>query len=132
IPYGQGIGFAISAETINKVIPELIKNGRVIRPWVGFIFIDMSRSLARRIGITYTEGVIIQIYKGYAADKAGLRTTDVIVEASGKPIKNSEDLKAVIKTLKVGDKLPITAVREEKRIKFVLTVDELPSGVESV
>lgn len=130
IPYGQGLGFAISAETINKVVPELIKNGRVIRPWVGFRYIDMSQGLADRLGIAYTEGVIIQVYKGYAADKAGFQTEDIIVEMNGKPVKNSDDMKALIKTLKVGDKLPITAVRDGKRIKFVLTVDELPNGAE--
>ena len=130
IPYGQGLGFAISAESINKVVPELIKNGRVIRPWVGFRYIDMSQPLADRLGIKNIDGVIIQIYKGYAADKAGLQTADIIVEINGKPVKNTEDMKALIKTLKVGEKLPITAVRDGKRTKFVLTVDELPNGAE--
>lgn len=130
IPYGQGIGFAISAESISKVVPELIKNGRVIRPWVGFRYIDMSQPLADRLGIANIDGVIIQVYKGYSAHKAGLQTADIIVEIKGKQVMNSDDMKSLIKTLKVGDKLPITAVRDGKRTKFVLTVDELPSGVE--
>ncbi|WP_319586110.1 trypsin-like peptidase domain-containing protein [uncultured Desulfobulbus sp.] len=130
VPNGQGLGFAIPAETISKVVPELIKNGRIIRPWVGFRYIDMSQALADRLGISYVDGVIIQIYKGYAADKAGLYSADIIVEAGGKPVKNSEDFKAIVDKLKVGDKLPITAVRAGKRIKFVLTIDELPDGAQ--
>ena len=127
IPYGQGLGFAISAETIRKVVPDLIKHGRVIRPWVGFIYVDFTRRLARRFGIERTPGVIIQVYKGYAAGEAGLMTGDVIVEAGGRPIKTSEDLEAVIKDLKVGDKLPLVVVREGKRYRLTLTVGEMPA-----
>ncbi|MDI6827769.1 MAG: trypsin-like peptidase domain-containing protein, partial [Armatimonadota bacterium] len=57
---GQGLGFAISAETIRKIVPQLIKYRKVIRPWVGFIYTDMTPRFARRLGIDYIEGVIIQ------------------------------------------------------------------------
>ena len=129
IPYGQGLGFAISADAIRKVVPELIKHGRVIRPWVGFIYIDFTPQLAGRFEIDYTEGVIIQVYRAYAAEEAGLKTGDVIVQAAGKPIKTSDDLDAVVKGLKVGDKLPLVVVREGKRYRMTLTVGEMPSGV---
>ena len=129
IPYGQGLGFAISAGTIRKVVPDLIKYKRIIRPWVGFIYVDLTPRLARRIGISYTEGVVIQVYRGYAADEAGLTTGDVIIEAAGKPIKTSEELGAVIKGLKVGDKFPLVIVREGVKYKHTLTIGEMPSGV---
>ncbi|MHB1001058.1 MAG: S1C family serine protease [Armatimonadota bacterium] len=129
IPYGQGLGFAIPAETIQKVLPELIKNGRLIRPWVGFQYIDMSQQLARRLDIDYVDGAAIQVYRGFAADKAGLFSGDVVVEAAGKPVKNSEDMRNIIKGLKVGDKLPMTVVRGDKRYKVFLTVGEMPQGV---
>ena len=51
----------------------------------------------------------------------------MIVEAGGKPIKTSEDLSAVIKRLKVGDKLPLVVVRDGQKHKFTLTVAEMPS-----
>ena len=129
IPYGQGLGFAISAETIQKVVPDLIKYKRIIRPWVGFIYVDLTPRLARKISIDYTEGVVILVYKGYAADDAGLTTGDVIIEAAGKPIKTSEDLEAIIKSLKVEDKLPLVIVREGVKYKHTLTIGEMPSGV---
>ena len=128
IPYGQGLGFAISADTIRKVVPDLIKYGRVIRPWVGFAYLDFTPQLARRFGMQYTEGVTIKVYRGYAADEAGLMTGDVIVEAAGKPIKTTDDLEAAIKGLKVGDKLPLVVVREGKRYKLTLAVGEMPRG----
>ncbi|MCX6375800.1 MAG: trypsin-like peptidase domain-containing protein [Armatimonadetes bacterium] len=126
IPYGQGLGFAIPAETIRKVVPDLIKYKKVIRPWVGFIYADLTPRVASRFGIDYVEGVIIKVYKDYAADDAGLVTGDVIVEVAGKPIRNSQELDALIKTLKIGDKLPLVAIHDGKRQRFSLTVGEMP------
>ncbi len=126
IPYGQGLGFAIPAKTISKVVPELIKNGRIIRPWTGFASADASPKLARWFRVTYTEGVIIQVYRGYAAEEAGLRNGDIIVEAAGKPIKTSEDLEAAIGKHKVGDKLPLVVVRSGGRTKATVILGEKP------
>jgi serine protease Do len=126
IPYGQGLGFAISAETIRKVVPDLIAHKKVVRPWVGFVCADLTPRFARRLGIDYVEGVVIQVYTDYAADHAGLATGDVIVEAGGKPIRNSDDLDAVIKPLKIGDSLPLVAVREGVKTRYKLTVGEMP------
>jgi len=126
IPYGQGLGFAISAETIRKVVPDLIAHGKVIRPWVGFVFGDLTPKLARHLRMEYIEGVIVKVYKDFAADHAGLVTGDVIVEAGGKPIRNSDDMDSVIKPLKVGDGLPLVAVREGVKTKYKVTVGEMP------
>ena len=126
IPYGQGLGFAISAETIAKVVPELIKNGRIIRPWTGFAYADASPKLARWFRVTYTEGVIIQVYRGYAGEAAGLKSGDIIVEAGGKPIKTSEELEATVAKLKVGDKLPLVVVRDGGKTKATLILGEMP------
>jgi S1-C subfamily serine protease len=123
----QGLGFAISANTLSKIIPQLIKYGRVIRPWVGFVYIDFTPRLARQLGMDYVEGVIIQVYRGSCAQQAGLETGDIIVKAAGKTIKNSQDLASIIKTLKVGDKLPLTVVRDSRKIKLSLTVGEMPT-----
>jgi serine protease Do len=126
IPYGQGLGFAISAETIKRVVPELIQHGRVIRPWVGFEYYDYTPRDARQLGIQYTEGVIVRVYRGFAAEEAGLKTGDVIVEANDKPVKSARDMDAIIKTLKVGDRLPIVVSRDAKLHRLRLTVGEMP------
>ena len=126
IPYGQGLGFAISAETIARVVPELIKNGRIVRPWIGFVYADATPRLARALQVQFTEGVIMQVYRGYAAADAGLQNGDIIVEAAGKPIKTSEELEAVTKKLKVGDRLPLIVVRDGKKLKATIILGEMP------
>lgn len=126
IPSAQGMGFAIPADTIHKVVAELIKNGRVIRPWLGFIYVDFTPQLAQRFQMEHEQGVIVQIYRGYSAERSGLMTGDIIVEAAGKPIKSAHDLDAITKPLKVADKLPLTVSREGKKYKLSVTVDEMP------
>lgn len=123
----QGLGFAIPAETIRRIVPQLIKFGKVIRPWVGFEYIDLTPRLAQRLGVENIEGVVLKVYRGFAADDAGLVTGDVIVEAAGKPVKTTKDLEAIIKPLKVGDKLPLVAYHEGKKSKYTINVGEMPS-----
>lgn len=100
IPYAQGMGFAIPASTIQQIVPQLIKYGKVIRPWVGFVYGDLTRRLARRFGINYIEGVVVRVYRNSNAEKAGIESGDVIVEAAGKQIKSADDLTVIIKPLK--------------------------------
>jgi serine protease Do len=127
IPQGQGLSFAISAATIQKVVPELIKNGRVIRPWAGFVCADFTPQLARRLGMEYSPGAIIQVYSGFPAEKAGLATGDVIVEAAGQPIKTALDLMSVVDSHKVGDKLPLLVIHEGAKYKLTVTLAEKPN-----
>lgn len=126
IPYAQGMGFAIPASSIQQIVPQLIKYGKVIRPWVGFVYADFTKRLAARIGMDYTPGAIIKVYQDSAADKAGLVTGDIIVEAAGKPVKSGDDLTEIIKPLKVGDKLPVVVVREGGKTRLSVTVAEMP------
>ena len=126
IPYGQGLGFAIPATTIKKVVAQLIANGRVIRPWVGFAYVDFTPQLARRFQMQYVPGVVIQVYRGFGAAKSGLETGDIIVEAGGKAVKSVQDFDAVIAGQKVGSKLPLTVVRDGSKYKLTVPIEEMP------
>lgn len=122
----QGLGFAIPVATIREIVPQLIAHGKVVRPWTGFTPIDFTPKMARRMGMDYMEGVIIKVYKGYAADEAQLVTGDVIVQAAGKPVKTVDELEAIIKPLKVGDRLQLVAVHEGTKNKHTLVLGEMP------
>ena len=126
IPYAQGMGFAIPATTIRQVVPQLIQHGKVIRPWAGFAYGDYTPRMARQLGRDYVEGVIIKVYRGYAAEDAGIVSGDVIVEAAGKPVRSGDDLTAIMKTLKVGDKLPLVVAREGGKTRLTVTMTEMP------
>jgi S1-C subfamily serine protease len=117
-----GIGFAIPVDEINRVVPELIQHGKVVRPHLGVQL--APDELARQLGVEHG-ALIIKVVPGSAAERAGLRGTardasghiqrgDVIVAIDGKPIENSEDLYSALQQRKVGDTVPLTIMRDDR------------------
>src|ERR1700719_3979362 len=91
-----GIGFAIPVDIVNRVVPQLIRNGHVPTPGIGIV--AANEAAATRLGV---EGiVIVRTVPGSSAERAGLRGVDansgalgdVIVEANGKPVHRLSDL----------------------------------------
>jgi S1-C subfamily serine protease len=110
-----GIGFAIPADTVNRIVPELIRNGRVPTPGIGIV--AASEAVATRMGI---EGVIVvRIAPGSPAARAGLRGVDlangslgdVIVEVNGKPVRRLSDLTDEIEQVGVGKSVRLAVKR---------------------
>ncbi|GIX46902.1 MAG: 2-alkenal reductase [Candidatus Tectimicrobiota bacterium] len=127
-----GIGFAVPVDTVNRVVPQLIRYGRVIRPGLGVRVADDAT--AQRLGI---EGVlIIQVEKGSPAERAGLRGTrrdllgrlvlgDIIVAIDNDPIKTTNDLFDALEKHQVGDTVTVTIVRQDKRLRLPVTLQEV-------
>jgi S1-C subfamily serine protease len=117
-----GIGFAVPVDTVNRVVPELIKHGKLIRPGLGVSLVPDS--IARRWGI---RGLIIgKVWRGGSADRAGLRGAretvtgrielgDVVVAVDGRPVETIDDLMDVMETHKVGDRVRVDVIRNNKR-----------------
>jgi S1-C subfamily serine protease len=127
-----GIGFAVPVDTVNRVVPQLIRHGRVIRPGLGVRIADDAT--ARRLGL---QGVlIIQTEKGSAAETAGLRGTrrdnegrlllgDVIVSINADPITASDDLLNVLEKYAVGTTVTVTVLRDGTRVAVSATLQAL-------
>jgi 2-alkenal reductase len=110
-----GIGFAIPVDIVNRVVPELIKNGRVPTPGIGIV--AASEAVSTRLGI---EGVIIvRTAPGSPAERAGIRGVDlgsgalgdVIVQADGKPVHRLSDLTDQIEQAGAGKSIRISLKR---------------------
>lgn len=122
-----GIGFAIPVNTVKKIVPQLIKYGKLYRPLIG---IEPAPDYwAQRIGV---EGVpIIRVTRGFPAEQAGLTGMaedrrgnlvlgDVIVEIAGKPVRSNDDLLTVLEEYQPGDKVTVITNRRGERRKFKL------------
>jgi S1-C subfamily serine protease len=117
-----GIGFAVPVDTVNRIVPELIKHGKVIQPGLGVSLVPDS--LARRWGI---KGLIIgKISRGGSADRAGLRGAretatgrielgDIILAIDGKPVETTDHLMDIMDRHKVGDRVTVEVLRNNKR-----------------
>jgi S1-C subfamily serine protease len=111
-----GIGFAIPVDIVNRVVPQLIRDGRVPTPGIGIV--AASEALATRLG---TEGVIVlRIAPGSPADRAGIKSVDpvssslgdVITAADGKPVHRLSDLTDQLEQVGVGKTVRLSIKRD--------------------
>ena len=124
-----GIGFAVPVDTVNRVVPQLLRHGRVIRPGLGVRIADDAT--AARLGIL---GVLIfDVTEGSAA-AAGLRGTrrddqgrlilgDVIVAIDDTAVTSMNDLMTVLDTYKVGDQVTVAVQRDGERLTVPMTLE---------
>ncbi len=136
----EGIGLAIPIDTVKEVLDDLIKYGRVIRPWLGIEVMELDSRRARIVGLSTTEGLIVTaVYKDSPAAKAGilppLREGGVvkffiITIADGKKITRADELLDVVRNKKPGDNLELTVVYieggTEERSKMIVRLQPLP------
>jgi S1-C subfamily serine protease len=127
-----GIGFAVPSSTINRIVTQIIRTGRVVQVGIGIEHFDST--INRQLDI---EGVIIRsVAAGSAAARAGVRGThrtatgeiilgDVIVGVEDKRIRNYDDLYNAFETFQVGDTVKLTFIRDgKKRMVPVQLMDE--------
>jgi S1-C subfamily serine protease len=124
-----GIGFAVPVDTVNRVVPELIKHGKIIQPGLGVSLVPDS--MARRWGI---RGLIIgKVARGSSADRAGLRGAretvtgrielgDIIVAVDGQPVETVDDMMDIMERHKVGDRVTVEVLRNNKRVAIEVTL----------
>jgi serine protease Do/serine protease DegQ len=119
-----GIGFAIPTNTVQVVMKQIIEYGEVQRGQLGIVGQDLSPELARAFGIKQTHGVVIaQVINGSAADKAGLKTGDVITTVNDREIKEFVQLRNAIGLLRIGDTVNIDVLREGKPKSFTAKIN---------
>ncbi len=127
IPYGQGIGFAISSASIFPIIREIETHGRVRRPWSGLYFSDLSDRLARNLGLQSPRGaLVVEVVSNSPGDKAGLKPGDVILKIDGKDIKEVDDALRIIRRTLVGSPLKLEVWRKKAKLFVTLVMEEAP------
>jgi 2-alkenal reductase len=111
-----GIGFAIPVDVVNRVVPHLIRDGRMPKPSIGLVAADQTS--AARLGINGV--VVLRTLPGFPAEQAGLKGLesatgslgDVIVAVNGAKIRSSEDLANGLETAGIGGSLDLTVERD--------------------
>ncbi len=126
---GNGIGFAIPVNMAKGVIAQLKKEGKVTRGWLGVGIQDISDEMAEYYGIKGRQGVLVsQVFQGDPADKAGIRTRDIIISVNGKKIKTSRELTRIIAAFHVNEMVKITALRNGREKTFNVKIAKRQEG----
>jgi serine protease Do len=123
IPGAQGIGFAIPINTAKAVLDDIVRYGRVTRPWLGVIGLDLSREIARRFNLTVSSGILVmQIIPESPAERAQLQSGDVIEGIDNKQLDSMEELQKEIRSRRAGDSVSLVIVRgsEEGKVRVTL------------
>ncbi len=129
----QGIGFAIPANMVKNVMENIVKEGKVVRGWLGVQIQALTPELARQFNLKDEKGVLLaDIVEGGPAEKGGLKRGDVIIEYNGKKIENPFQLRNMVATTKPGDTVNIMVMRNGKALSIKVVVGELPDGVAAV
>jgi S1-C subfamily serine protease len=127
-----GIGFAIPVDTVNRIVPELIRSGKITRPGLGVQIAE--EQIAQRLGV---KGVlVVDVASGSAAARAGIQPTrrdaagrvrlgDVITAVDGKKVESPNDLFLALEKYKVGDTVTVTSLRDGRTVQTTVRLEAI-------
>jgi len=122
-----GIGFAIPINMAKNIADQLIAGKGIERGFLGVQPLDLDPNLAEYFGLKDTKGVLIpEVTEGSAADKAGLKHDDVILEINGEPVESADAFRNRIAMLKPGTDVKLTIWRDGKKKTITATLAKRP------
>jgi serine protease DegQ len=123
----MGIGFAIPVSTARQVLEGIVRDGQVVRGWVGIEPMELTPELAETFGLKPTEGVIVTgVLQNGPAANAGLRPGDLLLKVSGQPVKNVGELLTQIASLTPGKSAKLEVVRRNQNLTLDVTPSQRP------
>ncbi len=123
----QGIGFAIPANMVQRIIAELKDEGAVTRAWLGVNIQGVTQAEAERAGLPRPQGVLVSsVTAGAPADKAGLKELDIILAINDKPVDTTQQLRNTVSLQPVGQEVELSLWREGKTITRKVKLEALP------
>ncbi len=120
----QGIGFALPINLAANVYNQIVKAGRVSRGSIGVGFDPVQKPEMLRVYGAQNGVFVVNVEPGGPADKAGIKVEDVIVTFNGHPVKDGDDLVNRVSATPVGATIPVTVIRDGKRMEFNVKIGE--------
>ncbi len=125
----QGIGFAVPSNLCRWVMDSLVKNGQVERGLLGVMIQNLTPDLAKAFKLNQTTGALVgDVSPGSPADKAGLKSGDVITKFNGQPIQDASQLKLGVAETAPGSKVPVVVSRNGENKAFDVTLGNAPGN----
>lgn len=125
----EGIGFAIPTQLATKIMDKLIRDGRVIRGYIGIGGREGSPLHGPATGIDQIQGIIVnEVSPEGPAAKAGIQVNDVIVSVDHKPAVSALETMDQVAEIRPGSVIPVEVMREDKKLTLQVTIQEYPAG----
>lgn len=123
-----GIGLAIPSNMVKYIYDQLLKEGQVVRGYLGVSIQDLTPSLARSFGAEGTRGVLIpSVTEGSAADNAGVQKGDIITAIEGQEVTSADELRNRVALYKPGANVKIEVLRDGQRRTLDVEIGKRPS-----
>ena len=128
----QNIGFAIPINYARKILEEVMKYGKIQRPFLGIRYFVLNKEISQANKLPVDYGALIvrenlgekAIVKNSAADKAGLKEYDIILELNGEKINEENPLADTLQKYKIGEEISLKILREGKEMNAKLKLEE--------
>lgn len=122
-----GIGFAIPVSTVKTVMEAIIRNGQVVRGWIGVEPQDITPELADSFGLQKSSGTIIAgVLKGGPADKAGVKPGDILLAVGGHPVTDTVAMLNLVAQLTPGEQVDLVVLRKSQETRLSVVVGRRP------
>ena len=125
-----GVGFAVPADLASIVVDQLLTHGETRRGWLGVSIDEMTPKLATELGFDRPRGAVVSVVRPNSpALSAGVLPNDIILEFNKRPVNTGRDLTRAVADTPVGATVPITVLRDGKRVILKVTVDRRETRV---
>lgn len=128
----QGIGFAIPANFAQRDIKQVQETGKIVYPFLGIRYVLINNEVKKEYDLSVENGALIlkgdagesAITKGSAAEKAGLKENDIVLEVNGEKVTKTNSLAMIIQEYMPGDTVTLKVLRDEQELNIEVTLGE--------
>ncbi len=129
----QGIGFAVPSNMAKAVMESLIKNGKVIRGWLGVTVQGITPELSKQFNLKEEKGALVgDVIEGGPAEEAGIERGDVIIEYDGKKIDEPYQLRNMVANTTPNKEVELKIIKESKTETKKVTIGEPPAEIQEI
>lgn len=119
-PVNSGLAFAIPSNMASDIVEQLVRNKEVIRPWLGVSTQTMTQQMREQFKVK--SGVLVrEVFSGHPAAESGIEPGDIITQIGTVPVNTPQEVQMAVLKYKPGDKIPISLLRDGKKIEMKLT-----------
>src|SRR5208283_4451819 len=124
----QGIGFAVPANLARQVMDQILKNGKVVRAYLGILPQDVTPGMAKAFGEKEARGIVVgDVTPDSPAQHSGIERGDILLELDGKPVADSNALRMTISMMPPGSTINLKVMRNGSQHDLTVKLAEMPT-----